>query len=244
RLVTQVCSGDVGGVICVEASRLARNGRDWHRLIELCALVDTVIIDPEGIYDPSVTNDRLLLGLKGTMSEFELNLIRQRSREAIKQKASRGELQFRLPFGLCWNGDHIEMESDQHIQQVIKLIFQKMEELGSVRQVFLWFCQEQLQVPVRALDGKVVWKRPGYSTLRYVLSNPFYAGAYAFGREPGIRGEKSPDHAGFAAQVHRGAEHRVLSGRDPARGRPTRRRDFCDLHRSSTDRDSHDGDSV
>ena len=84
----------------MEASRLARNGRDWHRLIELCALVGTVIIDPEGIYDPSITNDRLLLGLKGTMSEFELNLIRQRSREAIQQKAKRGELQFRLPVGL------------------------------------------------------------------------------------------------------------------------------------------------
>src|SRR5271169_720557 len=110
RLVTNVCSGEVGGVFCVEASRLARNGRDWHHLIELCALVDTVIIDPEGVYDPRVANDRLLLGLKGTMSEFELDLLRQRSREAIKQKASRGELQFRLAAGLCWIGDRIELE--------------------------------------------------------------------------------------------------------------------------------------
>jgi DNA invertase Pin-like site-specific DNA recombinase len=153
RLVAKVCSGEVGGVICVEASRLARNGRDWHRLIELCALVGTVIIDPEGIYDPSITNDRLLLGLKGTMSEFELNLIRQRSREAIQQKAKRGELQFRLPVGLCWNGDHIELEPDQHCQQVVRLVFQKMQELGSVRQVFRWFLQERLQVPAHAADG-------------------------------------------------------------------------------------------
>ena len=183
RLVAKVCSGEVGGVICVEASRLARNGRDWHRLIELCALVGTVIIDPEGIYDPSITNDRLLLGLKGTMSEFELNLIRQRSREAIQQKAKRGELQFRLPVGLCWNGDHIELEPDQHCQQVVRLVFQKMQELGSVRQVFRWFLQERLQVPAHAADGKsIFWKKPRYNTIMGILANPFYAGAYAFGR--------------------------------------------------------------
>jgi DNA invertase Pin-like site-specific DNA recombinase len=182
RLVAQVCSGEVGGVFCVEASRLARNGRDWHHLIELCALVDTVIIDPEGIYDPSVANDRLLLGLKGTMSEFELTLLRQRSREAIQQKASRGELQFRLPAGLYWNEDRIELDPDQRIQQALKLVFQKMEELGSVRQVFLWFRQEQLSVPVRTPNGKLIWKMPRYSTVMYILSNPFHAGTYAFGR--------------------------------------------------------------
>ena len=182
RLVTQVCSGDVGGVICVEASRLARNGRDWHRLIELCALVGTVIIDPEGIYDPGVTNDRLLLGLKGTMSEFELNLIRQRSREAIQQKARRGELQFRLPAGLFWNDRQIEFESDQHVQETVRLVFQKMEELGSVHQVFLWFRAAHLRVPVRGRDGQLIWKLPVYSTIMRLVSNPFYAGAYAFGR--------------------------------------------------------------
>ena len=182
RLVAQVCSGEVGGVFCLEASRLARNGRDWHHLIELCALVDTVIVDPDGVYDPGVTNDRLLLGLKGTMSEFELNLLRQRSREAIKQKAGRGELQFRLPAGLCWNGDDIELEPDQSIQQAFKLVFHKMEELGSARQVFLWFRQEQIRVPVRTPQGELIWKNPRYSTLKYILSNPFYAGAYAFGR--------------------------------------------------------------
>ena len=103
RLVAEVCSGDVGAVFCIEASRLARNGRDWHHLIELCGLVRTVVIDPDGVYDPGVLNDRLLLGLKGTMSEFELNLLRQRSLEAIRQKARRGELQFRLPVGYRWS---------------------------------------------------------------------------------------------------------------------------------------------
>jgi hypothetical protein len=117
------------------------------------------------------------------MSEFELNLIRQRSRDAIQQKAKRGELQFRLPIGLYWNGDHIELEPDQHCQQVLRLVFQKMEELGSVRQVFLWFLRERLQVPARTVDGKsIFWKRPRYNTIMSILANPFYAGAYAFGR--------------------------------------------------------------
>src|SRR5438477_2945844 len=94
RLAAEVCSGEIGAVFCVEASRLARNGRDWHHLIELCGMVGAVVVDPDGVYDPAVINDRLLLGLKGTMSEFELNLLRQRSLEAIRQKARRGELQF------------------------------------------------------------------------------------------------------------------------------------------------------
>jgi DNA invertase Pin-like site-specific DNA recombinase len=99
RLVAEVCGGDVGAVFCIEASRLARNGRDWHHLIELCGLLGAVLVDPDGVYDPSIINDRLLLGLKGTMSEFELNLLRQRSVEAIHQKALRGELRFMLPVG-------------------------------------------------------------------------------------------------------------------------------------------------
>jgi DNA invertase Pin-like site-specific DNA recombinase len=97
RLVAEVCTGSVGAVICIEASRLARNGRDWHHLIDLCALVGTLIIDPEGVYDPRWTNDRLLLGLKGTMSEYELSLLRQRGLAARDSKANRGELRFRLP---------------------------------------------------------------------------------------------------------------------------------------------------
>lgn len=102
RLAAEVCSGDVGAVFCVEASRLARNGRDWHYLIELCGMVGAVVVDLDGIYDPALTNDRLLLGMKGTISEFELNLFRQRSTEAIRQKAARGELQIQIPVGFCW----------------------------------------------------------------------------------------------------------------------------------------------
>ena len=119
RLVAEVCTGEVGAVFCIEASRLARNGRDWHHLIELCGMVGSVVVDPDGIYDPAIINDRLLLGLKGTMSEFELNLLRQRSLEAIRQKAGRGELQFLLPVGLCWTGTgKIEKDADRRVQQV------------------------------------------------------------------------------------------------------------------------------
>lgn len=102
RLVAEVCTGEVGAIFCIEASRLARNGRDWHHLIELCGMTGAVVIDPDGVYDPAIVNDRLLLGLKGTMSEFELNLLRQRSFEAIRQKARRGELRFALPVGYLW----------------------------------------------------------------------------------------------------------------------------------------------
>src|SRR5579872_6168002 len=114
RLVAEVCSGEVGAVFCIEASRLARNGRDWHHLIELCGMVGAVVVDLDGIYDPTLTNDRLLLGMKGTISEFEATLIRQRSIEAIHQKARRGELRIPVPSGFCWTSSgKIEKHHDQ-----------------------------------------------------------------------------------------------------------------------------------
>jgi DNA invertase Pin-like site-specific DNA recombinase len=186
RLVAEVCTGSVGAVFCIEASRLARNGRDWHHLIELCGLVRALVVDPDGVYDPGLLNDRLLLGLKGTMSEFELNLLRQRCQEAIRQKAQRGELQFALPIGYRWapNGK-VEKDPDRRIQQAIELIFAKMEEFGSARQVLLWFRGEKVSLPALMYGEagrELIWKLPVYNTIWHMLRNPMYAGGYAFGK--------------------------------------------------------------
>jgi DNA invertase Pin-like site-specific DNA recombinase len=186
RLVGKVCGGEIGAVFCIEASRLARNGRDWHHLIDFCGLVGTVIVDPDGVYDPRLPNDRLLLGLKGTMSEFELTLFRQRSFEAKRTKAQRGELRFRLPIGLRWSEDgRIELEPDQRVQRVLLGVFERFERLGSVRQVLLAMREENLQVPA-IVQGerpdRVEWKPPVYNTIHKLITNPVYAGAYAYGR--------------------------------------------------------------
>lgn len=186
QLVAEVCSGEVGAVFCLEASRLARNGRDWHHLIELCGMVDAVVVDGDGIYDPTIINDRLLLGLKGTMSEYELNLLRQRSLEARRQKARRGELEFILPVGLCWSANgKIEKDPDLRVQQAIELVFNKMMELGSVRQALVWFRKQDISLPALSRhpdQPKVIWKPPVYRTLWAILTNPLYAGAYVYGR--------------------------------------------------------------
>ena len=186
RLVAEVCSGEVGAVLSLEASRLARNGRDWHHLIELCGLAGAVVVDLDGVYDPGLINDRLLLGLKGTMSEFELSLLRQRSAEAIRRKASRGELRILLPVGLCWTAEgKIDKDPDRRIQQALELVFAKLTALGSARQVLLWLREEQIQLPAATRGGgqpSVVWKLPVYNSVRSILSNPAYAGAYAFGK--------------------------------------------------------------
>ncbi len=186
KLVASVCAGSVGAVFCIEASRLARNGRDWHHLIDLCALVGALVIDPDGIYDPRLVNDRLLLGLKGTMSEYELSLLRQRGLDARDSKARRGELRFTLPPGYCWTEDgRIEVDPDEHVCATIHLLFRKFRELGSARQVFLWMRQSQLRLPVVRRNlaiCRIEWQAPAYHTVLQVLQNPLYAGAYAFGR--------------------------------------------------------------
>lgn len=157
KLVALVCSGAIGAVFCLEASRLARNGRDWHHVVDLCAVVGALLIDHDGAYDPRLINDRLLLGLKGTLSEYELNLLRQRGLEARDAKAKRGELRFALPPGYCWTeGGRIEMDPDERIREVIALIFRKFVALGSARQVFLWAQDAELPAVAR-----VTTKPPG-----------------------------------------------------------------------------------
>jgi len=186
RLVAQVSLGVVGAVLSLEASRLARNNRDWHHLVDLCGLAGALLIDPEGVYDPRSSNDRLLLGLKGTMSEFELTLFRQRSHEARHQKAIRGELRFLVPVGFQWGaGGALEKRPDLRIQQALDMVFAKFRELGSARQSLLWMREQQITLPKRRgrrLDSEVVWASPSYDTLLSILNNPIYAGAYCFGR--------------------------------------------------------------
>jgi DNA invertase Pin-like site-specific DNA recombinase len=186
KLVAAVCAGSVGAVYCIEASRLARNGRDWHHLVDLCALVATLVIDPDGVYDPRLVNDRLLLGLKGTMSEYELSLLRQRGIEARDGKARRGALRFTLPPGYCWGEDgRIEIDPDERVSGAIRMVFAKFRELGSARQVFLWARQAAVMLPVvqRNLDVcKITWRAPAYHSVMQILHSPIYAGAYAFAR--------------------------------------------------------------
>src|ERR1700681_4876757 len=159
KLVASVCSGVTGAVFCIVASRLARNGRDWHHLIDLCALVGALVIDPDGTYDPRLVNDRLLLGLKGTMSEYELSLLRQRGLAARDSKAKRGELRFALPPGYCWNEvGQIEIDPDERISSAIRLVFDKFQELGSARQVLLWARDQALQLPITRRNNSSVCK--------------------------------------------------------------------------------------
>ena len=187
RLLAAICEGRVGAVLAIEASRLARNGRDWHTLIEFCGLVGTLIVDEDGAYDPRHPNDRLLLGMKGTMSELELSILRQRSLEALRQKAKRGELFLTVAVGYVKvRHDRIEKDPDRRVQEALQLVFRKFAEFQSIRQVHLWLRQERIVLPAvnyRADRGRQIeWKLPVYNTVHHILTNPVYAGAYAFGR--------------------------------------------------------------
>src|ERR1700745_3627423 len=186
RLLAAICEGRVGAVLAIEASRLARNGRDCHTLIEFCGLVGTILVDEDGIYDPRHPNDRLLLGMKGTMSELELSLFRQRSQEALRQMARRGALVLGVAVGYVKVGrDRIEKNPDKRVQQAIQLVFTKFAEFQSARQVHIWLRDEGIELPAKSRRGEahgVVWRLPAYNIVYNILVNPIYAGAYAYGR--------------------------------------------------------------
>jgi DNA invertase Pin-like site-specific DNA recombinase len=187
RLVAEVSLAKVGIVCGLECSRLARNNADWHRLLELCALTKTLICDEDGLYDPCELNDRLLLGLKGTISEAELHFIRARLRGGILAKAARGELAVRLPVGLVYDGaGKVALDPDAGVREAIYHLFRSFEATGSAQAVVKAFASQQLRFPGRHQSGphagELYWAPLRHDRALFVLHNPRYAGAYAYGR--------------------------------------------------------------
>ncbi|NJO55201.1 MAG: recombinase family protein [Rhodospirillales bacterium] len=187
RLVTEVSLGRAGIVLGLEVSRLARNSMDWHRLLEICALSDTLILDEDGVYDPAHFNDRLLLGLKGTMSEAELHVLRARLQGGIRNKARRGELFIRPPMGFVYTVDgRMVIDPDQQVQQSVQLLFETFRRTGSAMATVKHFAGQELQFPRRVHTGPnkgdVVWARLEHSRVLRILHNPRYTGAFVYGR--------------------------------------------------------------
>lgn len=187
RLVSEVSLDHVGLILGLEMSRLARSNTDWYQLLELCALFRTLIADLDGIYDPAQYNDRLLLGLKGTLSEAELHVLKQRMYQGRLSKARRGELRFALPIGYVWGPDGtIQFDPDEQVQAVVRLVFQKFSELGTLHGVLRYLATHQIQFGVRVREGPnkgdLVWRRPNRMTLQNLLKHPLYAGVYVYGR--------------------------------------------------------------
>jgi DNA invertase Pin-like site-specific DNA recombinase len=222
RLVTEITMGRVGIVLGIEMSRLARTGRDWHQLLELCSLSGVLLADPDGVYDPGFYNDRLLLGLKGTMSEAELYLIRQRMLSGKLAKAERGELAIPLPIGYVRRpSGEVVLDPDEQAQHVVRLVFDLFARLGTLNGVLRYLAGHQVQLPVRAhsgpAKGEIEWRRPNRETLQIMLHNPVYAGYYAYGRRQVEPRKKIPGRPSTGRVVKDSGQWLVLlPGRLPA----------------------------
>jgi hypothetical protein len=202
-LNAEVALGRVGILLGLEVSRLARSNADWYRLLDMCAITDTLLADSDGVYHPALFNDRLILGLKGTMSEAELHVLRERLNGGIRNKAARGELRRALPVGLVWGekDGEIRFHPDEAVTGAIRTVFAKFTELGSARQVWLWFRSQNLSFPMHPLGmvpslatcHQLRWNTPSYAAIYNVLRNPMYAGAYVYGK---TRNERYVDEQG------------------------------------------------
>ena len=217
-LVAEVGMGRAGIVLGLEVSRLARNSTDWHRLLEICALSDTLILDEDGIYDPAHFNDRLLLGLKGTMSEAELHVLRARLRGGILSKARRGELRCRLPVGFVYDAaGRVVLDPDQQVQETVRLLFQTFARTGALHATIKYFRRQGLLFPTRVVAGpergQVAWVPLSLGRASSALHNPWYAGAYAYGRG---RWRKQPDGRERHERLPREEWHVLIRDAHPA----------------------------
>src|SRR6266700_3320363 len=187
KLIAEIGLGNAGLVVSLDASRLARNNRDWHQLLELCSVFGVLIADGERLYDPCAYHDRLLLGLSGIMSEAELHQIRMRLHQGERQKAARGELRMPLPAGLIHNRDgSVTFNPDEEVQERLRLVFARFRELRTAKAVVRYLRRGNLPLPVRPLHGPaphdVVWRAANSARVVQILKNPAYAGAYVYGR--------------------------------------------------------------
>src|SRR5215472_5547890 len=215
RLVAEVGLGHVGLVLGVEMSRLARSCRDWHQLLEICALFDTLIADADGVYDPANFNDRLLLGLKGTMSEAELHILKARMLAGRRAKAQRGELGKPVPMGCVRrpSGD-VTFDPDEQAQATVRLVFDLFDRFRTVGKVMTYLVEHDIRMPVRrrggAGKGELEWRRPSRPTLLNFFANPIYAGVYAYGVRAVERRRQKPARPGTGRRPPRADEAEVF----------------------------------
>ena len=215
RLLAEVSSDRVGLILGLEMSRLARSCKDWHALLELCAIYRTLLADADGLYDPAQYNDRLLLGLKGTMSEAELHILKSRLQQGMWNKAERGEVLNHAPIGYVRTiaGDFV-IDPDEQVQAVVRVIFAQFARRGSVNGLLRWLVRHDVKVPIRphfgANRGEIEWRRPNRVTLLNVLHHPIYAGAYRWGHREVDRARRLPGRPTTGRTFHAHDECRVL----------------------------------